>query len=270
MAWEELEARINVRKDIKPATVSLSRRANSQRLCFYVTLRRDLSESLGWKEKEGVGLQIGKGEDAGRARIVRGSKREVGKVKMSRFGVFRFDFGSVEALGSQQRKAAPCDARKIDENTVELVLPDWSETEVEDDATAPTPRRAAAGAEIASKSKPGNAPPSKPKTSQQRDVITLQGITIDLTEDDESITSGEVTMEITDRQAAFFDALMGGMPSPIGRDFLCKRVFGLASARSMQSDVQLDMIAADAKAIAAKIGLEVKTIKGIGYALVKP
>jgi hypothetical protein len=286
MAWDDVEARIPARIQVKQGTISLTRRGKANVVRVNLSLRSELAAALGWKGGESVGLQIGSGEHAGRMRIVRGSARAIAQVRESRHGVIRFMFGVVPALGDEEREATPCDASKIDDDTVEVILPDWSaiaHESVDEDqvltiplhprSSAPAKAKAPApGAPLAAPAaKPSvmsPAAPSKPVAPKGAKVLTLQGVTLDLNEENESISHAGKTMDITQRQAVFFDALLVGMPAPIDRAFLRKRIFA-ERANTPQSDVQLDLIARDAKAIAASIGLEVVVTKGVGIGLRK-
>jgi hypothetical protein len=120
---------------------------------------------------------------------------------------------------------------------------------------------------VVSAVKPAIAPvKAPPATKVESEAVTFGAVTVELGEGIEAIEHKGKRKSVTWRQAEFFAALAKGMPNPIGRKFLCTKLFG-GKGTEAQSDVQLDLLAADAKLIANAIGLDVRSTKGIGIAL---
>jgi hypothetical protein len=112
------------------------------------------------------------------------------------------------------------------------------------------------------------AKPAPAKAREQGRIFTLDGISVDFTEGDERLIFGGKEKTISPRQALLFEALAKGMPNPIGRDFLRLRLFGQGGSTT-HKDVQLDLVAGDARSAARAVGLNINELKGIGFSLVK-
>jgi len=104
------------------------------------------------------------------------------------------------------------------------------------------------------------------ETPQGR-VASYGPLKIDFTLGDECVCKGKVTKKVSRRQAGLFELLARGAPNPIGRKFLCERLFGESSALI---DTRLDMVVTDAKQIAAALGMKITEHRGVGIALVVP
>lgn len=109
--------------------------------------------------------------------------------------------------------------------------------------------------------------PDLPSATATPQVIDLQGIMIVQTEGREAITYRGRTKTVSPRQAKLFELLARGMPNPIGRDFLRQKLFGVI--KNAQHDVQLDLVASEARLVAKAVSLDIRETRGIGFSLVK-
>jgi hypothetical protein len=256
VSFKSLEQRV-APANRKPASIRLAMRKEAQHPACIVSFRAFFGEQLKWKKGESVGVQLGESEDVGKMRIVRGLEPAIAVVRPNTKGGLTFDLGHIAGLneGAPAGKIA-VDARVIDKSTVEIILPDWRdapEPDGEEDEPAPTPRSPP----------PQRAVGHAPTKSEPR--VTIAGVTIDFTPDNESVKFKGKAMEVTARQAQLIKLLARGMPKPIDRGFLRKHLFGANEVAT--ADLTLDTIAMDlAKAVGA-IGLVFKNVKGVGFAL---
>lgn len=112
-------------------------------------------------------------------------------------------------------------------------------------------------------SAPAPAPMAEPSTDSTG--ITIAGVTVVTAPDNEEVTFNGKSMEVEARQAQLTLMLARGMPNPVDRDFLCKRLFPTQSKQS--AGTSLGTLASATKAALAGIGLDVHTVRGIGVVL---
>lgn len=96
-------------------------------------------------------------------------------------------------------------------------------------------------------------------------AITLNGVTIDPSADNQRVSFNGKETEITARQAELLIMLARGMPNPIGSEFLCRKLFPARNADSAAQGVSL--LKAETAAAVEAIGLEVFTVRGVGLVL---
>lgn len=251
MAWETVERRISG-QTTKPASMSLraiirNGVAISRPSCM-VTVRFGLATELNWGKLEPVGVQLGSGEHAGLLRIIRNGANPVAKVRVLQRGGFSLNLGHIPQFGMEHREKAATDARIIDADTVEVVIPDWS---------AQPAAKSTKGAEYVA-TEPSVVPPPK---------VVANGVTIIFEDGNEHIEFGGKKVEATSRQAKFCAVLCRTMPEPVGRTDLAKRMWGAQSP--LRVDEVLDQIAKDLGQELKPIGLTIKPYRGVGYALAK-
>ncbi len=91
---------------------------------------------------------------------------------------------------------------------------------------------------------------------------TYHGVTIDFTEDDESVSFRGKTIEVTTRQAVLLKLLARPMPQPVAESFLIKACWhpvpkdAAAMLRQTVDDLRSALVA---------IGLDLRAVKGVGY-----
>lgn len=260
MSFRPIEQRIagNTRKS---ASIRLMLRgAESSAPACIVSFRMILGLQLKWKKGESVAVQLGEGDDAGKMRLVRDGAPAIAAVRLNQKGGMTFDLGHLPSLndGEPSDKIA-VDARIIDKNTVEIVLPDWSAAPAtrDDDEREEAPPARIAPPQSRSKSN-GHGP-------REPSATTINGVHIDFTADNETIAFKGKEMEVTKRQAQMIAMMARGMPNPIGREHLRTKLFGQNDKES--SEAALDMIASDLTKALGAVGLALNTVKGIGFGL---
>ena len=83
--------------------------------------------------------------------------------------------------------------------------------------------------------------------------------------ENESVTFGGKTMEVSGEQAQFTLLLVRAMPNPVGRDFLEKKLFPGRSGESARAG--LNVIIGPTRTALAGIGLDVHTVRSVGIVL---
>lgn len=109
--------------------------------------------------------------------------------------------------------------------------------------------------------------PAKPTAPAEHVAVTHNAITVVMTAGSEAVSFRGRSKTVSPRQAKLFELLARGMPNPIGRDFLRQKLFNVGN--SAQHDVQLDLVANEARQSALALGLDVRVTRGIGFSLVK-
>ncbi|MCZ7564721.1 MAG: hypothetical protein M5U08_13855 [Burkholderiales bacterium] len=110
--------------------------------------------------------------------------------------------------------------------------------------------------------KPPAPRPPKP-AAPARDPLFANGVEITFGPDAD-VTYAERTTEITERQAELLAVLAPAMPLPVGRDFIAGKLW---ASPPTHADVMLGEIASSLKAALPGIGLQLKTVRGVGIAL---
>lgn len=214
MSFKTLEFR---QSSIKPVTVRLRpfiRKGAAVSLpTFSVAMKKSFSLMVGWQRLEPVALQIGEGEDAGKIRIARTTVSAIAKVRIAK-GSIVLNFGHVPAFGTDARPTYPVDARIIDPDTIEIVMPDWN--------VAPphaVPKSGPQEIEDTDDDDGHTRPPPVP-------AVEVKGIAITFDEDEERLVFGGREVELTTRQAKFLAALAVEMPRAVNERSITSRVWG--------------------------------------------
>lgn len=129
-------------------------------------------------------------------------------------------------------------------------------------ANRPKAKPAARAPKAAKRAPAAAASPAPPRAADAE--VNSDGVSVDTTPDAESISYGGRTTELTAEQAELAALLARAMPTPVAREFLIKKL-GLTSAFAEQT---LSTRASRLREAVATIGLEVKTVRGVGIALV--
>jgi hypothetical protein len=272
MSFRPIEERISaiVRK---PASIRLVERAQSSRPSCVISLRGFFAATLQWKAGNEIAVQIGEGDDAGKLRLVRGGKPSIAALRVLSKGGASVDLGHIASLNDGGASdLVGVDARVIDKDTVEIALPDWSAPPAADEVAGDDEGRdERPSAPPSTRAAPAPAPrppvPAKPNGGAKRvePPVTINGVHIDFTPDAETVTFKTKAMEVTKRQAQMIAALARGMPNPIARDFLRTKLFGQNDKAA--AELALDTISMDLLKAVGGIGLVLKTVKGVGFAL---
>lgn len=240
-----------------PATISLRRGKNG--VTCYVSVRLDTLRAIGGADKSGYDVLIGRDDDAGKMRVrVNKDGRATGR-RMR--GVLIFNLGRVAGFPDQECDKQRCDAKAIGADTIEIALPQWGALPAADEVADEEPVAPARAAPVHTPAV-GNGVPQKSGSGPK---VLKDGIALDLTFDDESISFKKKTMDLTTRQAAIAAALLRAMPNHVGRDFLCKNL--LAEIPAHTREVSLDLIFRDLEKALSGVGLELKITKGVGAAI---
>jgi hypothetical protein len=179
----------------------------------------------GVSKKKFFMLQLGTGEDAGKARI--SGRAAATKHTVERRDLMHattFDFGFVPMLGDDAAAKEFVGVRKISDDEFEIDLPKWFSAERE--PAPPCDEEEAAPPHIPLAGGTGPAKPVARPASRQTggDPQVIKGLSINLALDDESISFAGKETDITTDQACLALALAKGAPNPIGRDHLLKKL----------------------------------------------
>jgi hypothetical protein len=133
---------------------------------------------------------------------------------------------------------------------------------------APKPARKPAR-QPAPESAPEPVPGSPPAAAPERELLVAlrSGIRVSLEPDAESIGFGGRETEITARQAQFLVCLAAAAPQPVARDFIARRMTWQGGRMPGFVDQILGTLATELRPACASIGLELKTVRGLGFAL---
>lgn len=248
MAFERIALAITKTKASAGITIT-------QRGKAVVALRKDLVAQAGFKPKDTFSAMLGTDDDSGKLRIVKDKDGVACARELKKTGAFFFNLGMVPAIGVTPHKQRPIEARLV-EGGIEIDIP-------EDDAPKrlpPPAKRADEDSEAAAANGGGRARKPSAKAGE-----TLNGVTIDLTLDSEAITFNNKTTEVTTRQAKFVRLLAKPRPQTVAESFLVGALWDGRPPRDAAE--QLRLLAIDLKGGLAPIGLDLRTVKGVGYQL---
>lgn len=278
MPWVDLEERVAAVSKFD-ASVRLHQRAASSKPALLIALRKTIMTGLKWKPTEAFGLALGRDDLAGKVRIIRrkDKAKAIATPRSMKTGSLTFDFGHVAQFGERGTLKAEAIAVIIDADTVEVTIPTFEyEDEIEEEEEGETEEQPDAAPAVAHRPQPSPSQSSlsvKAAAESARGVVngrtlppvTVGGITIRFENECEAITFNRKTMEITTKQAHFIATLAKAMPQPVGRDFITKKIFpgGVPTTASMV----IDQIAMDLTKALPGIGLQLKNVKGVGFAL---
>jgi hypothetical protein len=242
-------------KDL-PATVRIRGRKAGW-VCF-LSIRSDLLKEIGGTEKNSFDVLIGLDADKGKLRLGMNNKDGI-RCRKIRGDTLTFDLGHVPDFAQCEVDKQRCDGRKVGDQ-IEIDLPDWDMLAIEADddprAREPAPRAPAAR----------DSPPAKTVAAGGANPsYSAHGVTVDLRHGEESVSYKNKMMDISTRQAALTVALLRGAPSAIGCEFLRDKI--LTDVASHMRETTLDMACAELKKALAGVGLDLKTVRGVGYSI---
>lgn len=271
MSWTAISER-RMTKPERPATIAIFRRGKHKDVlpAVAITLTRTLATRIDWQHGAPVALLVGKDQDAGRLRLLRGGEPAVAKVRRFKRGTLFFDLGHLPEIGGEDGQTARVVASIVDDDTVEIMLPDWAhasrsgvEASADDDDDAgegndtppSAPRRRAAAV-------PATTLPVKANSEQG--ATTRHGVTISITPDSETIGFAGREMDLTAHQASLALVLLRAAPNFVGHFFARDKVLGANAPRASE---RFATIVTDLQRAAAAVGLKLVSERGHGLRL---
>jgi len=216
-----------------------------------IALRKDVVASVGFKAKDTFSALLGTDDDHGKLRIVAAKDGVACARELKRTGAFFFNLGVVPVIGLTPHKQRPIEARVVD-GGIEIDIP-------EDDGPkllAPPKPKASAAATTG-----GGAP-----KAAKGEEIFFNGVTIDLTEGEESVTFDGDGIAISEQEARLVMLLARPRPAPVADSFLIKELWGKPAPRDAVEQLR-GLATGDLKKSLASIGLDLNPVKGVGYQL---
>ena len=277
MAFERLEVRTKAARSAeKPAAITLSRCGGSKRPAAVISLSQELRIAAGLSETGKFDVLIGRGEDAGKLRLV-ASDAGIVPARIFKNKAFFVNLGFVPEIGDFRAKRTPTGARVIARGTVEVDIPDFDRGGDEDivkalaaTGTAPAEDASPAAAIVAAarkklNGKGANGAAAPPAVPDQGPIVTHHGVSIDFTEDDERVTfKGQIT-EVTSEQAVLIRVLAQARPAPVGESHIVQQIW--KNKPPKYATDELRRMASDLSAGLKPLGLELKKVPGVGYQL---
>lgn len=256
MTFERLKARYQNGTKKGPATISLTGRGLPR---VNLSLSGPLAKEADLTCGEKVHLSLGAGMDAGKILIERADDG-VFTTRVLKGSAVLIDGGFIDAVGTVAQKKRSTTARVISAGVVEIDIPDFNagdDDDIDEEGDEP---------DSASSSQPQKSHPS-PRTAAPKGAKaeTVNGITVDLTLDNESITFAGKALEVTTRQAKFIYLLARPRPAPVAVSFLINALWDGRPPGSATSAVT--QMAADLQKALSPIGLNLNLVKGGGYQL---
>lgn len=253
MAFELIVRRLPAGRKGLPATISLSGRTEG-RPALNIAMTKDFVQAAAFAAEGISGIinvtaMVGTGDDAGKIRLKADADGiNIGRIS-AKSGALLLNLGFVEALGPDFRKKAYTTARVVSPGLVEIDVPAFAGADDDDDANEET------------------APPSARSPTGRKQpaaVSEINGVTIDSTLDNESVSFKGKSIEVTTRQAKFTFLLARPRPEPVAETFLVKQLWENSPRDAAQ---QLRVIAADLQKALSTIGLNLLPVRGVGYQL---
>lgn len=217
-----------------------------------IAVRKDLVAQAGFKAGASYNVLLGTDDDHGRIRIMLDKTGVPCARELKRTGAFFFNLGPVPAIGTTPTHQRPTEARLI-EGGIEVDIPEDNGPKL-----LPAPKKAAGAAD---------APVgrSEPKKASDNEVL-LNGITVDQTDGEESITFDGQTVMVSTIEAKLVKILARPRPQTVSESFIIGNLWDKGRPPSAAAQLRR-LCTGDLKTSLAKIGLSLNDIKGIGYQL---
>lgn len=269
MGWIELAERVAAKSKFD-ASVRLYQRSAASKPTLIISLRKTIMADLKWKPNDVFGLAIGSEGNVGKVRIIRRKDKAIAKPRQMKTGSLSFDFGYVAQLGERGTFKADAVARVINADTVEVDIPafeyeDEAADEEDEEGEEEQPPQARAPDPPKTRAPAVARPSPTPPPVRPQPPITISGISINFDPDEACVSYRGQSMEITDRQAQVIATLAKAMPQPVGREFIVKKVF--VDRHPNVANMALDQIYTSLAKVLPGIGLQIKNVKGVGFAL---
>jgi hypothetical protein len=246
MAFERIE--IDEAKAKSSAGITITQNGK-----VVVALRKDVVAQVGFKAKDTFSALLGTDDDAGKLRILKAKDGVACARELARTGAFFFRLGMVPAIGVTPHKQRPIEARVVD-GGIEIDLPP-------DDGPKllPAPAKMPANSEAAATG--GGA-----RKGKSADEVFLNGITIDLTDGEETITFDGEGVAVSDVEARLVKILARPRPQPVAESFIIGNLWDKGRPPNATEHLR-QLCTGDLKKSLAKIGLDLNAVKGVGYQL---
>lgn len=125
-------------------------------------------------------------------------------------------------------------------------------------------RRSGGGAARAAEKSPPVKAVAAAAPSITQPPMERNGVTIRFDHDAESIAFNGGTADLTARHASFLEVLLSSSPDPVTREFIATRLWTSPPA---MVDIAISKLCAETRALLAPIGLDVRTFRRAGVAL---
>lgn len=125
MAFDKLEVVVRSGRGGMPVSVTLSTINGGLPRCL-IGMSAVFTAKAEIKANDKFDVLLGAGDQKGLLRLKR-SKQGLVTPKFLKAGSVAFSLGYIERFGSEKEPKAYCNAEVIDSDTIEIVLPPWSE-----------------------------------------------------------------------------------------------------------------------------------------------
>lgn len=281
MPFVDVAERVSTRPEQLPASIRLKLRKSGRPACV-VGLRRVILQKAKWTSCD-VKLQIGSGEDAGKMRLCKAPEGQgVAPLRFLKKDSAVVDLGFIAAFGMKPKVSTAIEAKIVDPNTIELMLPNWEEVADavdDDDPEEDPPARAAAPEpekfrpEPRSPSLDNRAPrPQTPplrignghEAAKNAPPIEKFGVRVLFGPTPAIFYDGE-NLPLSDRQATFLGHLVRGLGQIMLTADLVQRMDIPASGGAAIVADEFEAL----KPRLAEIGLGLRHVQKMGYSLSK-
>ncbi len=249
MAFERIELSLAKPKSSAGITITVHGKT-------VVAVRKDIVAKAGFKANGTFTALLGTDEDRGKLQIVKDKDGVPCARELKKTGAFFFNLGMVPAIGTTPHKQQPIEARIVDDG-------------IEIDIPADTgPRLLAAPTKTAPKAAEHEKPAPVTGGGARKKVDgadTVNGVSIDLTLDSETVSFKGASIEVTTRQAKLVRLLARPRPLPVASSFLIGALWDGKPPQNAQA--QIVTMVGDLTALLKEIGLDLRLVKGVGYQL---
>jgi hypothetical protein len=256
MAFERIE--LSLAKPKASAGITITAHGK-----IVVAIRKDIVAKAGFKANGTFSALLGTDDDHGRLQIVKDKDGVAFARELKKTGAFFFSLGMVPAISTTPHKQRPIEARLV-EDGIEIDIPpdDGPRLLAPPAKTAEKPARVEKQV-VAEKPAPARAAVPPKRTAGAAD--TVNGVTIDLTLDSETVSFKGSPIEVTTRQAKLVRLLARPRPAPVAVSFLVGALWDGKPTQNSQK--QVEQMVSDLQAPLKGIGLDLKLVKGVGYQL---
>ncbi|MCP1832800.1 hypothetical protein [Bradyrhizobium sp. USDA 4545] len=213
-----------------------------------IAVRKDLVAQAGFKAGASYNVLLGTDDDHGKVRIMLDKAGVPCARELKRTGAFFFNLGPVPAIGTTPTHQRPTEARLV-EGGIEVDIPPDNGPKL-----LPAPKKTAAAEQ---------APAAKKASDNE---IFLNGITIDQSDGEESITFDGETVAVSPIEAKLVKVLARPRPQVVAEAFIIGALWDKGRPPSAADQLRR-LCTGGLKTSLAKIGLNLNVVKGVGYQL---
>lgn len=247
MAFE----RITIEKSAAKAAAGMT---ITQRGKAVIALRKDVVIKAGFKVKDTFSAMLGTEDDSGKLRIVKDKDGVACARELAKTGAFFFNLGVVPGIGVSPHKQRPIEVRLVD-GGIEIDLPP-------DDGHKLLPSPSKIPPNIETEATVGG----RARKGKHVDEIFLNGITIDQTDGEESITFDGEGVAVSAIEARLVKILARPRPQAVADSFIIGNLWDKGRPPNAADHLR-QLCSGDLKKSLAKIGLNLNAVKGVGYQL---